>query len=388
MCIQPRTYSFSLCQFNIHVEKVIQIVRNVPTSTVCHQVTLHLLTEELKNANDKEMKISSDISAELRMLETLLTSLVPKLAYSGLASALLSTLYEDNKQMISNQFSVEAICGLIGSITSLLGNRYDGYSMVDEILNCEVVKSKKLDFSLISRLVFECMILMVPKTAVNSIILSQSRVKTNRNISYELDTFEHEDLDKFASKLLAVRKVVLRWCLSSYSKNRKEKKLMRNNRIELNEPRFSSVLDGETTITRGSDPKVTFVDIIRCLLFLTRPDSEHIYSMLRFGSSSGLDSEIGALSEESMLRIQLCMRYGCNIDNNTFLIITKSAISHNGPISALEAISLMEEILNQSRENKEASFLVDDCNIIWEMYKLAEYKPNIPESTIPSSIPR
>jgi hypothetical protein len=351
-------------------------------------VILYFLTEELKIANDKEMQVSLEVSGELKMLEAILMSITPSLAYSGLASALLSILDEEDEEINSRSLSIEAICRVVGSISSLLGEHYDGYLLVDAMLSRSNVKMKKADFFLISRLVFECITLMVPTEIVNSMILQQSRMKTNRNLSNGIATCNHDDLGVLSSKLLDVKKVVLSWCLNRCTDIFEKKQSEKNSKQKLNEPDFSSILDGETAITEEDESKGTLSNIMKCLLFLTKSNSEQIFALLRAELTNGHDYEAETLTEEKTFRIQACMKYGCDIDNDVFRIIVKSVISGKGPMNAKDAICLIEQMLNNCIDNEKAAFLVDDCDVIWDLYKLTEYTPRIPQSSTETSIPK
>lgn len=377
-----------ILKFDIHVEKVIEIVLNVPTFAVCHQVVSYLLTKELEIVGDKEIHVSSETSGELKMMNAVLKRVPPNLAYSALAAALLSIL-----NLPSEKFSIEVICAVVGSITALLGNHYDGCLLVNSLLNCKTIEYNKIDFILLSRLVFECITLMVPATLIHAIVLRQSRAKVKKMGSDDMDMgmmIDHAALEELSVGLLRVKKIVLSWYLSSQTRIAEEKKREREDKLhkngnfipELDEPNFSSVLDGEMSFSVHKTEDA-FMDILTCLLFLNEPGSKQVEFLLQAGSSN-YPSETEELSEEKKIRIQACMAYGCHIDNNIFRIVINSVVSNQGPIDAHDAISLIELILFVCKENKKSAIIsVDDCDIIWDLYKLSKYTPNVSKSNIP-----
>ncbi len=380
---------FHFLKFNIHVEKVIEIVQNVPTAAICHQVVFHLLNEELKIASDEEIQMSTDISSELKMLQAVLTSITPNLAYGSLASALLSIITEDDAYQTKQ--NIITLCGVLESIANLLGDHYDGYLLVNAMMNHQICKNTKSDFFLIARLVFECITLMVPPSMVNTISHERSRSKGNNKILNEMILLEHQGLNTLPTKLLDIRKNILRWCLSSYNFFGKEKQTSEENgsmKLKLNEPIFTSVLDGETNIVEENESGNSLFNAMKCLLFLTDPESPCMCSLLQLGLTNGGRSEPETLTEEKLSRIRVCMKYGSSVDNDVFKIIIQSVVSETSSISAQDAISLMEQLLNQCSKSDQASVLVDDYDVIWDLYKLTEYKPRMPNTNTSIDIPK
>ena len=231
---------------------------------------------------------------------------------------------------------------------------------------------------------------MVSPAVIDVILLGQTRGKTNKKATNAAGIVDNAALEKLSESLLAVKKVILSWFLSSKTKIAKQKKLERETKLcktedctpKLDAPDFSSVLDGETTLSDQHRPNGTFIDILMCLLFLYKPDSEQIKFLLQAGSNSN-SCEAGSLSEEKKIRIQACMSYGCHIDNAVFHIIINSVVSNDGPLDARDAICLIEQMLYQCKDSVKVSILVNDCDVIWDLYKITKYIPNVSDSSIP-----
>ena len=316
---------------------------------------------------------SSELSKELKMLDATLSSLPPTLIYQGLASAIFSILGEKGENINRVESNVDTICGVIGSVTALLGDSYDGYTFIDALLNCSQSVGQKVDFYVMSRIIFECVTAMVPNATVQSRLMMQSlRGTSQRNVISDQTYMDLKNLESFSSKLLKVKKEILRWCLGTNMnvKEVAERDRKRGTKLKLNKPDFGSILDGDTEATDSSHESA-LIKTLTNLIFLDN-------------SNQLSETE----SDEKLFRIKMCAEYGCDVDNDILQIITNSVTTGEGPLDAPDAIALIELIFKCCGRNKRSSFLVDDCNVIWDLYKLTEYKPDLSQIKSELEIPK
>ena len=146
----------------MHVEKVMAIVINVPTLSVCNQVVGYLMLKEIKNLEDHEIQ-TPEISNELKMLDLVIKTSESDTMYKSVALSFLNILLSEKEEVSS---SITVICHLLRSIMQLLGHAFDGFALVEAIVNCNDQKNKLEDIRLISRLIFECVIMMVPTSSI------------------------------------------------------------------------------------------------------------------------------------------------------------------------------------------------------------------------------
>ncbi len=372
----------STLKFDIHVEKVIDIVRKIPSQSVCDQVVLFLIKKQMNFVSDKELHISVEVPDNYcMMLKAVLISLSPSLAFNSLAFAYMTILNDEEvKQSNSEYTNIEPILELVVLNGFQLGDFYDGCLLVESLFKYMDTQTHHVKTSLFSRLVLECILCMVPVIALDNERLLQPLDAKIRCLK------EPEDIDVckattlFSWKLLKLRKMILSWYLNSQTKsnNRHENIIAQykdnGDRIDLaEEPDFSSVLDGETIIQEKSGPDET----VMCLLFLYGPESKQMIRLIQVGHNISSFE----FSSEKKLRLLACMKYGCYVDRDIFRIIIDSAAV--GYISANNAIFLLEQILNRCKDNDNARIMVDECDVIWDLYNLTKYtptsKPNTPE---------
>lgn len=369
-----------MLQFDIHVEKVIDIVRKIPSQSVCHQVVLFLIKKQMNIVSDKELHISVEVPDNYwMMLKAVLISLSPSLAFNSLAFAYITILNEEIKQSTSEYTNIEPILELVVLNGFQLGDFYDGCLLVESLFKYMNTQTHHVGTSLFSRLVLECILCMVPVIAMDNERLLQPPDAKIRCLK------EPEDIDVckatalFSWKLLKLRKMILSWYLNSQTKSKNHHEDIvaqyqdNGDRIELaEEPDFSSVLDGETIIQENSGPEET----VMCLLFLYGPESKQMKRLIQVGHNISSFE----FSSEKKLRLLACVKYGCYVDNSVFRIIIDSAVE--GYIGANNAISLLEQILNRCKYDN-AKIMVDECEVIWDLYKLTKYSPtsksNAPE---------
>lgn len=317
------------------------------------------------------------------MLQALFIALEPRLAYSALSSSLILLLYTETHN--ERKTHIDDICNLVRLIAASLDERYDGCFLVDSLLKCTDIKYNHQSLILLSRLIFECVLLMVPNSVVEEISLDQSKFKSMAAKLDQVNMMSKAVSNTLTKKLQTVKKSIL----SSYLLSGKWAFEITSSEISssldrIAEPDYNSILDCDT-ISHTTRPNGVFIDILMTLLFLYQPESKQV----RFLLQTGLENRTGKakatpLPEELKTRIRVCMNCGCHIDNQVLETVIDSVLSKKAPMGANDAISLLEQILYHCREDANSSILVDDITTICSLFKLATYQPSIPTN---SSIP-
>lgn len=356
----------------MHVEKVIAIVTNVPSLSVCNQVMSYFISKEIKNLEDDETQ-TPEISDELKMLELVIKTSDSNTMYKSLALSFLKILLLQEEEELSP--SIGVICHLLRSIIQLLGKAFDGFALVEAIVNCNDQKMIRLkDYRLISRLIFECVIMMVPTSSIQ---------KVHKSSQHERECENGNGILKFSNKFLKVKKILLSWFLCSdfnvKGKPNHQEKTEQSKGIAqiLNEPDFDSILDGETTVESNEG---SLLDLLRCTIFLHQPDTLSMIDFINLGSQKE-NAMPQSPSEHIISRVQFCMNNGCGVDDKLLHIIIDSSL--DGQIDAKDAISLVEMILYNCRGKNNTFFGLNDCDIIWDLYKLAQYTPKVNSEDVP-----
>ena len=341
---------------------MIEIVRTVPTLTVCRQIVLHLLRKELKDAEENTVKSTNEKSQSLDMLKALLLDVPRELGHNAIASSILVLLSKKNST--DNPWSqVTKSCGLLKSIVSLCKNTwYDGQLMINSMLKDYNVNV--IDLDIVARIVFECFLLMVPEEMVSESGGSRSHFSS-----------------EFATKLLGIKKTILRWYLKSFEIPDAKRQDQFETR-KPNPPIFESILDGETE----DIPMTGNLKILHCLLFLVQPDSDNLLQFLHPLFQLDNHDDISINVEETKSRAKFCINHGKVVDDDFLRVILEATKKGNDSIGPISAIELIETILYHCRDGKEGTIQIKDLNIVWDLYSLAEY--SIKRSSYEEEIPR
>jgi len=383
-------------QFITQKENVTSIVKSVPTAAISSHLVSRLLSEELKGIDDKENQIVPDVSETLVMFRAVHTTLHPTLAYAALADFTLLSLNKVDSQSECNT-RVKQLRNLIRRVVNVLGSRYDGFLLVKAMLerdwNENAIYSGVVLHD-VARLVFECVTLMIPPSQSNVTAPSHRSISKSgrKGIGFRNERTlnsnqsSSQDAQLLSPKLLRVRKVILKWCLTYFTSHMNTKKNL-NSRTLLKpvltsnlaegagKPDYASVLDGEAkpdTPTSKNPSGILFMRTLRCLLFIEKTDSIELLSFLAPNLLSGMEE--GVMSDDRAYRIQMCCDYGVDVDNEIMRLIFEAV---NAPLSAIDAssaVSLIEHLFYLCRGHK-AVVKIDDCSIIWDLYSLTEYTP-------------
>lgn len=324
-------------QFQAHKESVIEIVKKVPTKTVCRQVILHLLHEELQRDDVDGIKATNDNQNSLQLLKAVLQNVSSSIRNQAVAASILdlvsSTASKDDKKLIITA------CILLGKIVKILNKSYDGTEMVKAILS----ESVSVSIQVKCRLIIESMILMVPPSLM------------------ENDNKAKDVKQRLASELLTLRKILLNWILLKFDLQDEEEDAFEA--ANPKGPDFISILDGVSKPNMSSSRHF----LIYILLFLVEPSSEKVQSFLFHKNVQDVYA-----SKDMNKRLQICYSLGHDIDNELLRLIINAAIVDK-KIGDLNAVTMIETFLFHCRKDSLGNISVDDESLLWDMYRLSEF---------------
>ena len=107
---------------------------------------------------------------------------------------------------------------------------------------------------------------------------------------------------------------------------------------------------------------------------MEKPHSIDLLSFLAPDLQPGIERDV--MSAERAHQIQICCDYGVDVDTDIMRLIFEAI---NAPSSAIDApfgVSLIEHLFYLCREGQKSVLKINDCNVIWDLYKLTEYTPN------------
>ena len=310
---------------------------------------MHILTKELKDSEDKTVKSSSEKTQNMDMLKSLLLATPRDLGHHAIASSILFLV--SNEQLIADRWTrLASLCGLLKKIVNLFTTTwYDGELMVKYMVQSDH-NSNTIGLDVKARIVFECVLLMVPKAIVDQSLESDSNL-----------------LNDFSLRLLVMKKRILRWFLNSFELL-DAKQIDQFNTRQPQPPMFDSILDGdieELSLTGN-------LKILHCLLFLCQPDSMNLLEFLNPNVDWKVEGTPYDL-EDARARVLACTDLGRTVDNELLRIILEATKEDGGTTGPVTAIELIECMLYNCRDERKGSICIHELNIVWDLYSLAEY---------------
>ena len=400
-------------QLNTHIENIKAICRTIPTLSVSRHIFLQLLRQEYIELDSRST--SAQVAPPgMTFLVSVYETLPSSIALDALASALYDVVeefcsFEEEELSFSEASSrVERVIALVRTVASALGALYDGNQLVKSLL-----KNKHHEESLIARsqadalarVSFECMVLMAPLSQGVDEKGSYRRKKSNkqrqhsssigaRSVSIDQEQLE---LDKFKIASSSAREAALRWCLSVYAhivganqrvslengpRKRRKKGAGEKALAGAGTPDYRSVLDGDSPHGQCAGLNAasqSLLKVVRCLLFLSRPESAELSSFLNLSDSTNM------MGDEQAAQIRICCDYGIDIDESVMKVVLDAAKGPSPAITKLTALTLMEHLFLSCTLGRSASIAVKDAGIVWELYDLAVYRPATQDSPTQSS---
>lgn len=421
----------------MYIENVTKMSQNIPTQSVASQIFYHLLNTELSeiimegpsSSNAKIITSSkmNSISDSLRVFIAAHNAISPKFSSTAIASALVKLLCfkEENIDDTDTDHRILSICSLLQRLSLILGKAYDGHSIIKSLLSENYGSIKEYDA--IARLVYECTILVVPAlptsihrnhghTTSGSIVGKTSR-QQQLALANAIDFSSKQSREKISPEilvdLLKIRKLILKWCLSKYSKmfrsvidndeaerkkssiisaghnttKKKKKKHNQNNPVGAGAgvPDYTCILDNQTQPFSSSHSKNEkdesshhFISTLQCLLFLySSCDHPELIAFLSYQKSSD-SSFFDTLPIDYKYRMNFCSSYGTDLDDEILWIILNAFPKSGLKSQPTIALELIENLFFKCQNAFSSNIIsLSDPNLIWELYKsFAKYTPD------------
>ena len=116
----------------------------------------------------------------------------------------------------------------------------------------------------------------------------------------------------------------------------------------------------------------TWLNTMRCLLFIEEPNSD---LMSRFLAPTQPVAEDTKGYTEEQDRIKACCAYGADIDDDMIRIVLRAFSPCKGSLPAEMSLQLLEHLFESCGRARGTSLRVSDPELVWELYKFAQYIP-------------
>ena len=312
--------------------------------------------------------VRSNNDDHLQMLRSVYAVLDRKVAANALASC-VSSMASNVLSLVSKSdqnIQLQNISCLLSSVVDALGELYDGFHFAKAMIETQSGASQTMtSVNAAARLIFECT-LLVTRT-----------ISTQENTPLcDSSVLDQGELKSFRKNMLALRKTILQWLLTDlcgvyYPRVTQEENKLRDSSSTYSDtyyeqgavakgpgaPDFNCVLSTTFEANNHSSTFHRMLVFFRCLLFLSQKE-------LKIFAMTGDELDKGRFQ-----RIMFCCQYGADIDDEMLqMILSSSDLTPN------TALSVIESLLLRCR-NGCAAKISCTVNTIWDMYRLAEYKP-------------
>jgi hypothetical protein len=266
-----------------------------------------------------------------------------------------------------------SIVRLLCALATTLGDLFDAFHFVKAIVKVHSGTSKTMtSVNTTAWLIFECSLLTTRTMPSLQTALGDNTSRNQRSSSTNFDMVDEEELECFREKIMGLRRDILQWCSNDLCRLYKPK-IIQEEDSKCSEaycvqgavtnspgaPDYNSVLGVDSTGECGDHSSAfkRMMSIIRCVLFLSPPSSKELQTF------SAADDED---SQDRYHRISFCCQYVDISDEMLQIIIASSNMTPNTAISVIE--NLIFRCGSSGRINCTA-------DIVWNVYKLAEYSP-------------
>jgi hypothetical protein len=292
-------------------------------------------------------------SDQLKMIAAIHRVIPPALSYDAIASVLLMLLIKDGSvtnEAFSNSIDryakIQKLRGLIRVLATALGSTFDGSMLLQSLLSFQVdsktwSRDREEDKA---RLIFQCSTL-----AIGSLIYDIGNSDSTRKAA--------------TLTVRSVLKMTLSYCCTEYGPY-----FRCNGPLQMIDYYHDGFCKRDKKCVIGT---LTWLETMRCLLFLEAPDSKQMKMFFSCGNGAVTTTSEW---EEELPRIKACHQLGGEVHSDLIWILLKSASLASG-IDAEMAILLVENLLIRCSEKQPMSLIVHDPSIIWELYNLVVFEP-------------
>lgn len=366
-------------QLNVHIENVAHIAKQIPTRAIARRMFVKLLPKELASMNN-----ATQTSEHLKMICTIHVTLTRSLSHDGLAYAILTLLAEpvaNSTRRARNQLVRNIRMMLRQLVTTLGPTQFDSCGLVESLLSLDFRPTQwsARDEEDKGRIIQECVTLLVPNPPDDAGPIRGKNMKKFQKSNDNPNALSSDDILKLKRAMAVARKLLLTWCVTDYVplwQLENDQSLPRHSGARQNKknemvagaglPDFSSILDGESTLTK----EATLPDPVKCVLLMLDPESPE---MQEFLFPEGLAQQGDTPFNEEMFRLKQCYQYGADLDDKMLSIILAAAAGPDASINASVALALIEHLFECCKLGADAELRITNVSLIWDMYKLAEY---------------
>jgi hypothetical protein len=332
-------------QLSAHVENISTLAKNLPFPSVINVLYTKLLNQLM---SQNLLGTSSD---QLKMIVAIHRTVPPTVSYDAMASVMLTMLLTpseiryDECSLNGNRYhQIQKLRRFLRVLAAQLGSMFDGKLLIQALLSFHVKGASWSweDEEDRARLMFQCVTLSVAPW---------------RNDSFQSDS----SVQAMNEILKVVRMLMLTYCCTEYGPMFRSKGPLK--RIDYFQGGFGNLKAGKNL--------PSWLTTIRCLLFVEGSDSLQMKNFFTRGNRTGDESSDW---DEEFPLIRACCQLAGDLQNEHIWVILKSASSVSG-IDAEMAIQILESILEKCSESQPTQMIVDDPQVIWELYNLVAYDP-------------
>jgi integrator complex subunit 1 len=368
-------------QLNIHVENITHIAKRIPTCAISRRMFLKLLPKELDSMDN-----ATQSSEHLKMICAVHMALTRSMSHDGLASAILTLLAEPgtNSTRLERNRWVRNVRMMLRRLLATLGpTQFDGCGLVESLLSLDFVPTtwSARDEEDKGRIILECVALLVPNLPDDAGPIRGKNMKKFHKSNDNPNALSVDEVSKLKRVLVVARKLLITWCVMDYAprwqiengwSSLSQNGVRRSKEdivVGAGPPDFTSVLDSESTLTKGS----TCPDAVKCVLFMFDPDSPEMQSFLY---PEGPPQQGDTAFNEELFRLRQCYQYGADLDDNMLSIVLTAAADPARGINASVALTLIEHLFECCKLERGAELRISDVSLLWDMYELVEYHPD------------
>ncbi|KAL7566998.1 hypothetical protein ACA910_019925 [Epithemia clementina (nom. ined.)] len=353
-------------QFAAHIENVTAVATRIPTLTIAQHIYTTLMHDALSTVSDP---VQGGFGDSITMVCGVHKALPPAVSYSAAAAALLTLLVQAEslpKQVdkTTRDRTVFKLRQIIRTLSKSLGASFDTFQLMEALLSLEFDEQSRevRNEEDKARLMFQCVTIHVSAA-------SSGHLKATKDLE------ESEKREATRKSLHKARKSLLTWCCTDYGPRwSSARKPRRENDDETKAgagiPNYTSAIGPNS----GEESIPTWLNTMRCLLFIEEANSD---LMSRFLAPSQVTSEEEATNTGEQERIKACCAYGADIDDDMIRIVLRAHSPRKGSLPAEMAIQLLEHLFESCGRTRGTSLRVSDPELVWELYKLAQYTPPV-----------
>ena len=320
----------------------------------------HQLLSEILNTIGRGADASS--SDHLKMIGAIYSALPKGISADGIAASLLmmigNSIFDATSERTRLERSqlVKHLKHLIQLIAQQLGGAFDSCKLLESLMTFDIKDESWTveDEEDRARLMFQCVMLLVPPLSKEA---ARHIPKSLRKGSVSAEPSS----DTLKEKLTTARKLLLTWFCTDYGPYFPHTSHQDDDKIVgAGAPDYDSALGG----VNKNKGRPRWLNTARCLLFMEQGDSPH---MQRFVRSNHFVEDNDQSWSDERYRIDQCVEYGCDFDDEMMWIVLKSSSLEEGGINPDMALTLLEHLFGCCSVHRRGSLKITDMMLAWEL---------------------